>query len=157
MLSQLKSIIPGAEHWPYFTKNLSEQFEARLSNVSILKSNSLILNGMEGSTLPIPVAHGEGRADFTQTGNLEGCEQENLIGMRYVNSVGAPSEIYPINPNGSKDGNTCFTSIGGRVTIMMPHPERCFRAVQLSYGADYFKGENGPWMRLFENARSNFS
>ena len=157
MLSQLKSIIPGAEHWPYFTRNLSEQFEGRLSNVSILKSNSLILNGMEGSTLPIPVAHGEGRADFTQTGNLEECEQESLIGMRYVNSTGTPSEIYPINPNGSKDGNTCFTSKGGRVTIMMPHPERCFRAVQLSYGADYFKGENGPWMRLFENARSNFS
>lgn len=156
MLSQLKSIIPGAEYWPYFKRNHSEQFEARLANVNLLHSSSLWLKGMEGSRLPIPVAHGEGRADFTDTGSLSECAKHQLIGMQYVDSEGVPSESYPTNPNGSKDGNTCFASKDGRVTIMMPHPERAFRSVQLSYGSDYFKGEKGPWMRLFENARSNF-
>ena len=156
MLSQLKSIIPGAEHWPYFKRNRSEQFEARLANVKVLKSTSLLLSGMEGSLLPIPVAHGEGRADFSETGSLIDCVEQNLIGMHYVDSKGMPTETYPTNPNGSQDGNTCFASKDGRVTIMMPHPERAFRSVQLSYGSEHFKGENGPWMRLFENARCRF-
>lgn len=156
MLSQLKSIIPGAGPWPYFVRNKSEQFEARLSNVSVLKSPSIFLQGMEDSLLPIPVAHGEGRTDFSKTGNLEQCTKNNLVGMRYINSKAQPSEIYPINPNGSEQGNTCFTTPDGRVTIMMPHPERCFRSVQMSYGTQFFTGENGPWMRLFENARSVF-
>lgn len=156
MLSQLKSIIPGANPWPYFVRNKSEQFEARLSNISVLKSPSIFLQGMEDSLLPIPVAHGEGRTDFSKTGNLEQCSKDNLVGMRYIDCKAQPSEIYPINPNGSEQGNTCFTTPDGRVTIMMPHPERCFRSVQLSYGYNYFSGENGPWMRLFENARSVF-
>jgi phosphoribosylformylglycinamidine synthase len=156
MLSQLKSIIPGADPWPYFVRNKSEQFEARLSNISVLKSPSIFLQGMENSLLPIPVAHGEGRTDFSKTGNLEQCSKNNLVGMRYIDSQAQPSEVYPINPNGSEQGNTCFTTPDGRVTIMMPHPERCFRSVQLSYGTQYFTGENGPWMRLFENARSVF-
>ena len=156
MLSQLKSIIPGADPWPYFVRNKSEQFEARLSNISVLKSPSIFLQGMEDSLLPIPVAHGEGRTDFSKTGNLEQCSKDNLVGMRYIDCKAQPSEIYPINPNGSEQGNTCFTTPDGRVTIMMPHPERCFRSVQLSYGYNYFSGENGPWMRLFENARSVF-
>jgi len=156
MLSQLKSIIRGADSWPYFVRNKSEQFEARLSNISVLKSPSVFLQGMENSLLPIPVAHGEGRTDFACTGNLEHCLKDNLVGMRYIDSKAQPSEIYPINPNGSEQGNTCFTTPDGRVTIMMPHPERCFRSVQMSYGYNHFKGENGPWMRLFENARSVF-
>jgi phosphoribosylformylglycinamidine synthase len=156
MLSQLKSIIPGADPWPYFVRNKSEQFEARLSNISVLKSPSVFLQGMEGSLLPIPVAHGEGRTDFSKTGNLDACLKNDLVGMRYINSKAQPSEIYPINPNGSEQGNTCFTTPDGRVTIMMPHPERCFRSVQMSYGYNHFSGENGPWMRLFENARSVF-
>ena len=156
MLSQLKSIIPGADPWPYFVRNKSEQFEARLSNISVLKSPSVFLQGMEDSLLPIPVAHGEGRTDFSSTGNLEQCLKDNLVGMRYIDSKAQPSEVYPINPNGSEQGNTCFTTPDGRVTIMMPHPERCFRSVQMSYGYNHFKGENGPWMRLFENARSVF-
>ena len=156
MLSQLKSIIPGADPWPYFVRNKSEQFEARLSNISVLKSPSFFLQGMENSLLPIPVAHGEGRTDFSSTGNLEECLKDNLVGMRYIDSKAQPSEVYPINPNGSEQGNTCFTTPDGRVTIMMPHPERCFRSVQMSYGYNHFKGENGPWMRLFENARSAF-
>ena len=156
MLSQLKSIIPGADPWPYFIRNKSEQFEARLSNISVLKSPSIFLQGMEESLLPIPVAHGEGRTDFSSTGNLEQCLKDNLVGMRYIDSKAQPSEVYPINPNGSEQGNTCFTTPDGRVTIMMPHPERCFRSVQMSYGYNHFKGENGPWMRLFENARSAF-
>jgi phosphoribosylformylglycinamidine synthase len=156
MLSQLKSIIPGAEDWPYFSRNKSEQFEARFANVAVLKSPSLFFKGMEGSVLPIPVAHGEGRTNFSQTGNLQACSEKNIIGMRYVDSKGNPSEAYPINPNGSINGDTSFTTSEGRVTIMMPHPERCFRSVQMSYGSSYFKGEKGPWMKLFENARSAF-
>ena len=154
MLSQIKSIIPGSEHWPFFIRNKSEQFEARLSNVEVLKSTSHFLKGMEGSILPIPVAHGEGRVDFSKTGDINSCESNQLIGMRYVDSKGSPCESYPTNPNGSKNGNTCFTTKSGRVTIMMPHPERCFRSIQLSYGSNFYKGENGPWMRLFENARA---
>ncbi|MAV39143.1 MAG: phosphoribosylformylglycinamidine synthase [Puniceicoccaceae bacterium] len=156
MLSQLKSIIPGADPWPYFSRNKSEQFEARLSNVEVLSSPSLLLQGMAGSLLPIPIAHGEGRADFSQTGTLSHCEEGQLIAMRYINSKAEGTEHYPLNPNGSKNGNTCFTTPDGRVTILMPHPERCFRSVQLSYGKEHFTGEKGPWMRLFENARSVF-
>ena len=156
MLSQLKSIIPGAEDWPHFSRNRSEQFEARFANVAVLKSPSLFFKGMEGSVLPIPVAHGEGLTNFSETGNHESCYTKDLISLRYVDSKGNPSEAYPINPNGSSNGDTSFTTLDGRVTIMMPHPERCFRSVQMSYGSAFFKGEKGPWMRLFENARSAF-
>ena len=154
MISQLKDIIPGAGHWPQFKRNRSEQFEARFVNVEVLKSPSIFFRDMEGSQLPIPVAHGEGRADFSQTGNLKKCHDNNQISMRYINYKGKPTETYPYNPNGSPGGATAFTTNDGRATILMPHPERCFRATQMSYRAPgTFKGEAGPWMKLFQNAR----
>ena len=155
MISQLKDIIPGAEHWPQFKRNRSEQFEARYANVEVLESPSIFFKGMEGSLLPIPVAHGEGRADFTATGDFEKCLTGNLISARYIDFNGEPTETYPANPNGSPNGSTGFTSNDGRATIMMPHPERLFRAVQMSYRpSDQFTGEAGPWMKMFQNARS---
>jgi len=154
MISQLKDIIPGAEHWPQFKRNRSEQFEARYANVEVLPSPSILFKGMEGSQLPIPVAHGEGRTDFSQTGSLEKCRESKQISMRYIDYNGNPTEHYPYNPNGSPDGITAFTTTDGRATILMPHPERCFRAVQMSYRPkDTFTGETGPWMKLFQNAR----
>ncbi|MFP4260883.1 MAG: phosphoribosylformylglycinamidine synthase [Opitutales bacterium] len=154
MIAQLKSIIPGAEAWPSFRRNRSEQFEARYANVEVLKSPSLFFRGMEGSQLPIPVAHGEGRADFTDTGNLAQCRGGDLISLRYIDGYGNPAEKYPLNPNGSPGGATAFTTPDGRATIMMPHPERCFRSVQMSYRAPgTFEGEAGPWLKMFQNAR----
>jgi phosphoribosylformylglycinamidine synthase len=155
MIAQLKDIIPGAQHWPQFKRNRSEQFEARYSNVEVLKSPSIFLQGMEGSCLPIPVAHGEGKADFSATGDFDKCRSQDLIGLRYIDAKGEPTESYPANPNGSPAGATAFTSADGRATIMMPHPERLFRAVQMSYRApDTFEGEAGPWLKMFQNARS---
>jgi phosphoribosylformylglycinamidine synthase len=155
MISQLKDIIPGADHWPQFKRNRSEQFEARYANVEVLKSPSLFFQGMESSLLPIPVAHGEGRADFSQTGDFEKCLTQDLISLRYIDAKGEPTEQYPANPNGSPAGTTGFTSADGRATIMMPHPERCFRSVQMSYRPkDQFTGEAGPWLKMFQNARS---
>ncbi|MFW5874398.1 MAG: phosphoribosylformylglycinamidine synthase [Verrucomicrobiota bacterium] len=154
MVSQLKDLIPGAQFWPQFKRNRSEQFEARYSNVEVLKSPSIFFQGMEGSRLPIPVAHGEGRADFSQTGDFEKCLIHDLIGVRYIDAKGEPTEQYPANPNGSPAGATAFTTLDGRATIMMPHPERCFRAVQMSYRPkDQFTGEAGPWLTIFQNAR----
>ncbi|MDQ8209144.1 phosphoribosylformylglycinamidine synthase [Coraliomargarita sp. SDUM461003] len=154
MISQLKEIIPGAEHWPQFKRNRSEQFEARYSNVEIMESPSIFFKGMAGSLLPIPVAHGEGRADFSATGDFEQCLTGDLISMRYIDGQGEPTEQYPANPNGSPAGTTAFTTTDGRATIMMPHPERCFRSVQMSYRpADQFTGEAGPWLKMFQNAR----
>ena len=155
MLSQLKDIIPGAEHWPQFKRNRSEQFEARYANVEVFKTPSIFFNGMEGSLLPIPVAHGEGRADFSQTGDFEKCLTKDLITARYIDAKGEPTEQYPANPNGSPAGATGFTTADGRATIMMPHPERCFRAVQMSYRPiDQFTSEAGPWLKMFQNARA---
>jgi phosphoribosylformylglycinamidine synthase len=155
MLAQLKDIIPGAEAWPQFARNRSEQFEARFANVEVLKSPSLFLSGMAGSLLPIPVAHGEGRADFHATGNFEQCLQQELVALRYIDSTGKPASSYPANPNGSPEGATAFSTVDGRVTIMMPHPERCFRSVQMSYRPNgSFEGEAGPWLKLFQNARA---
>ncbi len=154
MISQLKDIIPGAEAWPTFQRNRSEQFEARYANVEVLKSTSILFQGMEGSLLPIPVAHGEGRADFSQTGNLSQCRENSQLSLRYVDYTGKPTEVYPLNPNGSPGGATAFTSRDGRATILMPHPERCFRSVQMSYRPkDQFTQEAGPWLRMFQNAR----
>ncbi len=154
MISQLKDIIPGAQYWPQFKRNRSEQFEARYANVEVLKSPSLFFHGMEGSLLPIPVAHGEGRADFSQTGDFEKCQGENLISLRYIDARGEPTEQYPANPNGSPLGATAFTTPDGRATILMPHPERCFRSVQMSYRPkEQFTGEAGPWLKMFQNAR----
>ncbi|MBO5643332.1 MAG: phosphoribosylformylglycinamidine synthase [Kiritimatiellae bacterium] len=144
MLSQLKDIIPGASKWPKFVRNVSEQFEARYSCIEIEPSPSIFFKGMEGSRLPIPVAHGEGRVwtpDFAP----------GVCAAHFVDSYGKPTVRYPYNPNGSIGGQTAFTSEDGRATIMMPHPERAFRACQLSYNPGVFK-DKGPWMRMFENA-----
>ncbi|OOG22829.1 phosphoribosylformylglycinamidine synthase [Thioalkalivibrio denitrificans] len=148
MLSQLKELIPGADHWPRFLRNRSEQFEARLSLVEVVESASILLEGMTGSRLPIAVAHGEGRVA------VEDGEAASLPGvaLRYVDNRGQATEHYPENPNGSPAGITGLTTRDGRVTIMMPHPERVFRTVQYSWHPPEW-GETGPWMRLFRNAR----
>ena len=148
MLSQLKELIPGSEHWPRFERNTSEQFEARFSLVEIVDSPSILLKGMAGSILPIAVAHGEGRADFSKTGSLN----DSLVAMRYVDNYGQVTSHYPQNPNGSPDGVTALTTTDGRVTIMMPHPERVIRTVQHSWHPDNWS-KDGPWLRLFHNAR----
>jgi len=153
MMSQLKDIISGAEHWPEFTKNSSEQFEARYVTVEILPTPSIFFQGMEGSRVPIPVAHGEGYANFENTGSLDMAVRKGLVAMRFVDNYGRPTERYPFNPNGSIGGLTSLTTTDGRVTIMMPHPERLFRSVQMSYRPlDLFKGEAGPWQKMFMNA-----
>ncbi len=155
MLSQLRDIIPGAEDWPSLERNISEQFEARYVTVEVAQSPSVFFAGMAGSRLPIAVAHGEGRVDFSKNGILSVLEDNNLIAMRYVDNNGNKTERYPFNPNGSPDGITSVTSFDGRVTILMPHPERGFRAVQLSYRPNgMFEKEDGPWMRMFRNARA---
>ena len=144
MLSQLKDIIPGAEGWPRFVKNVSEQFEARLSTIELEDSPSIFFKGMAGSRLPIAVAHGEGRVwtdGFAPT----------ICAAHFVDGRGNATMRYPYNPNGSLGGQTAFTTADGRATIMMPHPERGFRACQLSYNDGSFK-VNGPWMRMFQNA-----
>jgi phosphoribosylformylglycinamidine synthase len=152
MMSNLKELIVGASHWPRFVRNRSEQFEARLSLVQIEKTPSLFFQGMEGSVLPITVAHGEGRAEFASAEEAARCNRSGLVAARFVDNHGRPSERYPFNPNGSPEGLTALTSEDGRVTIMMPHPERVFRAVQYSWRPSEW-AEDGPWMRLFRNAR----
>lgn len=149
MMSNLKSIIPGAQHWPAFVRNRSEQFEARLALVEVEDSPSILLADMAGSRIPVAVAHGEGRVDFALTG---GDQIQAKIGLRYVDAKGIATERYPFNPNGSSQGITGLTTDDGRVTIMMPHPERVFRAVQHSWCPDEWQ-EDAPWMRLFRNAR----
>jgi phosphoribosylformylglycinamidine synthase len=149
MMSTLKSIIPGTQHWPSFERNRSEQFEARLLQVEVLDSPSIFLSDMAGSKLPLVVAHGEGRAEFATPE-----QQSNAIAsLRYLGPDGAAATTYPHNPNGSPDGQTGFTTADGRFTIMMPHPERLFRTVQHSWHPDAW-GEDGPWLRMFRNARA---
>jgi len=150
MLSNLKEIIPGAESWPKFVRNQSEQFEARFSLVQIEQSPSILLEGMAGSRIPVAVAHGEGRVQFAEGGDLS--QVEGLVGVRYVDTAGNSTERYPLNPNGSEAGVTGLTTPDGRVTIMMPHPERVFRTVQNSWHPDAWL-EDAPWMRMFRNAR----
>ena len=151
MMSKLKDIIPGAELWPSFEKNLSDQFEARLAQVKVQKSDSILLSGMEGWSLPIASAHGEGLANFNGT-NLDGLVKANQLALNFVNSSGNTTEIYPLNPNGSVEGATGVTAANGRVTIMMPHPERVFRKLQMSWKPKHWK-EFSPWMQIFINAR----
>ena len=155
MMSQLKSMIPGAQAWPRFLRNTSEQFEARLVNVEVLASHSLFLHGMQGSILPIAVAHGEGRisSDIQET---QALIDSQLAALRYVDSQGQGTEYYPLNPNGSALGITALTNEDGRFTVMMPHPERLFRSVQYSWHPREW-GEDGPWMRMFRNARLAFN
>jgi len=155
MMSQLNEIIPGTEHWPQFVQNRSEQFEARLVMVEILPSESLLFNEMQGSTLPVVVAHGEGRAVITNE-SLKHLQNNNQISMNYINNNLQVTDKYPFNPNGSSQGSTGFCNQDGRITIMMPHPERLFRSVQYSWRPKEW-AEDGPWMRLFRNARKVLS
>ena len=151
MLSNLKDIIPGADSWPSFERNLSDQFEARLVQVKISETESVLLNDMENWIIPVASAHGEGRAHFSDN-NLEELEKSNQIAMRFIDSQENQTEKYPINPNGSPNGITGITAANGRVTIMMPHPERVFRKVQMSwYSKDWEKFS--PWMQIFVNAK----
>ncbi len=152
MLSQLKDLIPGAEHWPQFKRNLSEQFEARLVMVEVQNSPSILLHEMAGSHMPIAVAHGEGRVEFRTTESIDAIDA-GLASLRFVDNQGANTERYPFNPNGSTNGLTGLTTSDGRVTIMMPHPERVFLSKQLSWLPDDWRGEQGPWLKLFQNAR----
>ncbi len=151
MLSNLQELIPGANHWPYFVRNCSEQFEARLVMVEVTDSPSVLLAGMAGSRLPIVVAHGEGWAEFLDDGDLAHIAPR--VVLRYVENSGGIAMRYPANPNGSPAGITGLTTTDGRVTIMMPHPERLFRALQYSWRPDHWAAGYGPWMRLFRNAR----
>jgi phosphoribosylformylglycinamidine synthase len=153
MVSNLKELIPGTQRWPRFVRNRSEQFEARLSMVAIEKSPSVLFAGMEGSRLPIATAHGEGRAEFASDGDREALERAGVVAARFVDHHGRVTERYPENPNGSPGGITALTAAAGRVTILMPHPERVFRAVQLSWRPREWR-EDSPWMRLFRNARA---
>lgn len=158
MMSNLHSIIPGSEHWPHFVKNKSEQFEARVAMVEVLESPSIFFKGMAGSRMPIAVAHGEGYAEFSATSAVNSVLDKKLVTMRFVDNVtsldgkSTPTEIYPFNPNGSPQGITGLTTQDGRFSIMMPHPERVFRAVQHSWRPDDW-AEDAPWMRMFRNAR----
>ena len=154
MLALLSDLIPGAEGWPRFTHNRSGQFEARLSSVEILESTSVLLRGMEGARLPVPVAHGEGRAEFDDPADLERLAAGSRVSARFVDGRGAAAAAYPANPNGSPEGVTALSSADGRVTIMMPHPERVFRVVQLSWRPPEWEDrEFSPWLRMFENAK----
>lgn len=152
MLSNLHELIPGAEQWPHFVRNQSEQFEARVAMVEVQESDSVFLAGMAGSRMPIAVAHGEGHAEFANDSDREEVSSTGQVALRYVDNYGQVTEAYPANPNGSKDGITGLTANNGRVTIMMPHPERVFRAVQNSWQPDEWS-EDGAWMRMFRNAR----
>ena len=147
MMSGLKEIIPGAEHWPAFKRNDSEQFEARVSMVKVQPSPSILMAGMEGSTLPVVIAHGEGRAEFNDSSS-----KDALVALSYVDNYGETTTNFPANPNGSPEGITGLTTTDGRFTIMMPHPERCFRTIQNSWYPGQWN-EDGAWMRMFRNAR----
>ncbi|WHI52319.1 phosphoribosylformylglycinamidine synthase [Microbulbifer sp. MLAF003] len=152
MFSVIKELIPGADHWPRFVRNLSEQYEARFALVGIEDSPSVLFKGMAGTYMPVAVAHGEGRVEFADQQALEKCEASGTIAMRYLNNKGEITQTYPANPNGSVNGITSLSSEDGRVTIMMPHPERVARAVSNSWHPDEWKEDSG-WMRLFRNAR----
>ena len=151
MMGNLKSIIPGAQNWPHFERNLSEQYEARLTLVEIQKSPSILFAGMEGSRIPIVTAHGEGKATFRDKAHLDAARF--LVAAKYVDNRGKPSEVYPYNPNGSPEGITSLTTPDGRFTVIMPHAERVFRTVAMSWHPAGW-GEDSPWMRVFRNARA---
>ena len=150
MMSNLRELIPGSEHWPRFVRNRSEQFEARLVMTQVESSPSLFFAGIAGSRLPIVVAHGEGYAEFSDAAQLQAAQP--LVALRFVDNRGKPTEIYPYNPNGSPSGITGLTTPDGRFTILMPHPERVFRTVQNSWHPREW-GEDAPWLRVFRNAR----
>jgi phosphoribosylformylglycinamidine synthase len=153
MMSNLHSLIPGSGHWPRFVQNKSERFEARYVSLRIERSPSLFFRGMEGSVIPVVVSHGEGFTEFKTADAARACSESGLVAARYVDNFHAPTEHYPLNPNGSPFGMTALTTTTGRVTIMMPHPERTTRTLNHSWApADW--GEESPWMQLFHNART---
>ena len=152
MMSNLKELIPGAEHWPRFVRNLSDRFEARFSLVEVTASSSMFMQGMAGSRMPIAVSHGEGHVEVRDAAHLAQIEHSNLVALRFVDNNGQATEAYPANPNGSPNGITAVTNLSGRVTVMMPHPERVFRTVSNSWHPEEW-GEDSPWMRMFRNAR----
>ena len=149
MFSRLRGLIPGAEHWPDFVRNRSEQFEARLVMVEVLPSPSILLRDMTGSRVPIVVAHGEGRTHYIKETDAHAA----LACLRYIDNHGKPAETYPANPNGSARGQTGFTTTDGHFTILMPHPERVFLRKQFSWFPAAWRHEDSPWMQLFRNAR----
>lgn len=155
MLSNLHELIPGSEGWPRFVRNQSEQFEARLAMVEVMPSPSAFLEGMAGSRMPIAVAHGEGRAEFSGSASAADLAGSERVALRFVDNRGQATVRYPYNPNGSQDGIAGATTEDGRITIMMPHPERVFRAVQHSWRPDDWQ-EDGSWIRMFRNARRWF-
>lgn len=152
MLSNLKEIIPGSQAWPRFVQNKSERFEARFSLVEIQENPSIFFDGMAGSRMPIAVSHGEGRTEFSSDDAIDDANESGTVAMRYVDNYGHITETYPANPNGSPDGITALTTTDGRVTIMMPHPERVFRTVANSWHPNEWQ-EDSPWVRMFRNAR----
>ncbi|ALS33870.1 phosphoribosylformylglycinamidine synthase [Pseudoalteromonas translucida KMM 520] len=154
MLSTLKELIPGTEHWPRFVTNKSERFEARFSLVEIQENPSVFFNGMAGSRMPIAVSHGEGHAEFANDNAVKAALDSGTVAVKFVDNYGNPTTQYPANPNGSPEGITGITSTDGRATVMMPHPERVFRAVANSWHPDEWR-EDSPWMRMFRNARKN--
>jgi len=154
MLSNLKELIPGADLWPHFVQNKSERFEARFSMVEVQKSSSVFFDGMAGSRMPIAVSHGEGHAEFKNQQAIDTALSSGTVALQFVDNHGQVTEQYPANPNGSVAGITGLTTTDGRVTIMMPHPERVFRAVANSWRPDEWQ-EDSPWMRMFRNARVN--
>jgi phosphoribosylformylglycinamidine synthase len=150
MMSNLNEIIPGAAHWPHFVRNASEQFEARYVMLEVQRSASLFFEDMGGSRLPVALAHGEGYAEFRDATQLAAAQPH--VALRFVDHHGRPTERYPYNPSGSPQGITGLTTPDGRFTILMPHPERVFRTVQMSWHPDDW-GELSPWYRMFANAR----
>jgi phosphoribosylformylglycinamidine synthase len=152
MMSNLRDLIPGSSLWPRFVRNHSDRFEARFSLVEVTQSPSLLLQGMVGSQMPIAVSHGEGRVEVRDGAHLAQLESKGLVALRFVDHYGNVTQNYPANPNGSPNGITAVTSESGRVTLMMPHPERVFRTVANSWHPENW-GEDSPWMRIFRNAR----
>jgi phosphoribosylformylglycinamidine synthase len=150
MMSHLRELIPGTASWPKFLRNKSEQFEARLSLVEVLQSPSLFLEGMAGSRMPIATSHGEGRVSFAS--DTDRYMASHQIAVRYVDNYGNVADTYPANPNGSLDGICGLSNEDGRITIMMPHPERVVRTQQNSWHPSDW-GADGPWMRMFRNVR----
>jgi phosphoribosylformylglycinamidine synthase len=153
MMSNLHAIIPGAELWPRFVQNQSERYEARFVSLKIEPSPSVLFAGMAGSVIPIAVAHGEGFAEFPNAAAAQRCSTSGLVAARFVDNHHAVTSLYPLNPNGSPHGMTALTTTTGRVTIMMPHPERVFRSACMSWAPKTW-GEDSPWMQLFYNARA---
>lgn len=152
MMSNLRELIPGSDLWPRFVRNHSDRFEARFSLVEVTSSPSLLLQGMVGSHMPIAVSHGEGHVEVRDAAHLAALESKGLVALRFIDNFGKVTQNYPANPNGSPNGITAVTNESGRVTIMMPHPERVFRTVSNSWHPAEW-GEDSPWMRIFRNAR----